>query len=572
LTLNRSLAALEQGVEVCFGTSEVCPGYFSRITSIILLMQILHFLSWGLVAYNQDAPQVLTPLPCRPCLSSGTPPNSPAFSTSDGSRSLFSIVEDDWLLDLTTQGIEPNPGPGAVKFLKAKSAKKAPAKTAPSATALQKLGRQIKAVKTQAVAPIRGESIGRQVGGWVGDMAQKAIMAITGFGDYTVSSNTLVNGGSPPAFQRGKHMTKFCHREFVGLVFSPGGQFNVSAYPINPKSSRFFPWLSEMALSFEQYIIRGMVVEFKSTSATAIGSTNTALGSVIIATQYNVLAAPFSTQQQMEAYEYTTSCAPSQSMIHPIECASNLNSVSELYIDSANGDPRLEYLGTTYVATVGQQASSTIGELWVSYEIDLIRPKLFSGVASAGLTTHYVGLGDFMNGILPVDGMFNPTQVRFDGAANLVPVPGSDLPVFFPPNPNGDGNFNQLRFPGWLTGYFRVDVIMGYSVTAAGATISWSELGSASIISGSGSVPNNFLRCVASATAAVGTDRVSHTSAAADSQQIIYSTVLQMNGDQPQTPVVFALNPYSSPSASGTGYFLNSYSLMISQISVPPFP
>jgi hypothetical protein len=148
-------------------------------------------------------------------------------------------------------------------------------------------------------------------------------------------------------------MTKVCHREFVGLVTTPGAAFTISQFPINPKSP-LFPWLSEIALSFEQFIVRGMVVEFKTTSATAIASTNTALGSVILATQYNVLAPAFSTQQQMEAYEFCTSTAPSISMIHPIECAPGLTSVPELYIDSSTGDPRLENLGTVFLATVGQ--------------------------------------------------------------------------------------------------------------------------------------------------------------------------------------------------------------------------
>jgi hypothetical protein len=387
-----------------------------------------------------------------------------------------------------------------------------------------------------------GEDIGRKIGGWIGDKAQSFIQSITGFGDYTVRSNTLVNGGSPPQFAAGTHCTKLCHREFVGLVTSPGASFNITPYPINPKSP-FFPWLSEIALSFEQYRIRGMVVEFKTTSGTSVASTNTALGSVIIATQYNVLASAFTTQQQMEAYQFCTSCAPSVSMIHPIECDPQQNSVSELYVDSSMGDPRLEYLGTTYVATVGQQASSVIGELWISYEIDLMRPKLFSGVANLGLSAHYRAT---FSGTLPnlstiFGEYFAPFQPNssFSTSTLAVPSVGSDFPISFPTTGNG-----YMQIPGWVSGTY----LFNYGLKMTGGlqdAISAGTTGLITVVSGA---------ATASASGVIGVGlaapSILASSWAGGSGGLNFNFTVTLAGNNPAVPVIIVMSPWTSSGTS----------------------
>lgn len=400
---------------------------------------------------------------CPTC--TATPPPSPV-----GEDALPPLPPslDGWVPDLTDYGVEPNPGP--VTFdangpVRAKKKKKTKGSATPKQSGLRKA--VVSAAKFALAPRAQSESIGKRIGGWVGDMAQKAILAITGMGDYTVSRNTLVNGGTPPAFAQGRHRVKVCHREFVFNVLSSTG-FVTQGFNINPKTS-LFPWLAQIALSFEQFRVLGMVVEFKSTSADAIASTNTALGSVILATQYNVLAPAFTSQQQMESYEYCTSCKPSQSMIHPIECAPALTSVEDLYMDSGStGDARFENLGTVYVATVGQQAASVvIGELWVSYEIDLIKPKLFDGLASAGLTAHFVSSSTVAISSL----LLSPL-----GALPAIPTVGSNLPVTIVTDPtNANATKSSLSFAPWVSGTFLI--LLSYAVGNAAA---WTVQGGAS--------------------------------------------------------------------------------------------
>lgn len=236
--------------------------------------------------------------------------------------------------------------------------------------------------------PRIGESLGADIGGVVGKGAHSLVKTITGFGDYQVKKNSLVyNVDAVPEFSSGnERCTMICHREFVSDVKS-SVDFVVNEYRINPAILTTFPWLAQVAANWEQYVVQGMVFEFKTTSATAIGSTNTGLGTVVMATQYNSLAPSFANKQQMENYEFSQSSIPSHSILHPIECDPTQTQCGGIFntwdTNAASGDNRLYDIGRFSIATVGMQAAdSTIGELWVSYKICLLKPRLnqFQGV------------------------------------------------------------------------------------------------------------------------------------------------------------------------------------------------
>jgi len=152
---------------------------------------------------------------------------------------------------------------------------------------------------------------------------------------------------------------------------------------LNPGLSSTFPWLSTVASSYEEYEFLGLIFEFKSTSAVAVNSTNTALGVVIMATDYDSLDANFVSKQQMEAQQFTTSSVPSQSFMHGIECRARANVLSSLYtcagVVPAGADQRFYDLGNFQLAVSGMQAASVIGELWVSYHVLLRKPQLPDG-------------------------------------------------------------------------------------------------------------------------------------------------------------------------------------------------
>lgn len=225
-------------------------------------------------------------------------------------------------------------------------------------------------------------SVGARVGAWAGDKLGNFLGRITGLGDYTVNSNSLM-GTDPPRVSNGANLREIIisHREYIGdVVTGPAGTFASSSFLLNPGNSRIFPWLSAVASCFQQYKFRGIVFEFKTMSADALNSTNTALGTVIMASNYNVLQANFANKNEMENTEFSSSCKPSASMYHPIECDPRDTPLTELYIAPNGvipdgGTPQFYDFCNFQIATNGFQASNVnIGELWVTYEVALLKP------------------------------------------------------------------------------------------------------------------------------------------------------------------------------------------------------
>lgn len=260
--------------------------------------------------------------------------------------------------------------------------------------------------------------LGRKAGDWLGK--------ITGMGDYEVNDNTLLSNSGPPMFQSNLNGSiEICKREFITDISGSVDFMNGLQIPINPGLFSSFPFLSSLAANFEQYELLGMVFEFKSTSANALNSTNTALGTVIMATNYDTLDPIFVNKQQMEAYEFANSTAPSQSMLHPIECDPRLNALARQYVRTGavpvGGDPRFYDLGLFQLATSGMQASSVIGELWVSYHVRLHKPKLPTPTASNVLVANAILLPDN-------SGAFNFKRFDYNNLGITVQADGITIP------------------------------------------------------------------------------------------------------------------------------------------------
>lgn len=214
-------------------------------------------------------------------------------------------------------------------------------------------------------------------GAMIGAGAGELLGTLFGRGAYKLNRNSLVMGNNgPPVFGDGS--ITLTHREFITDI-TGSTAFSNYAFRINPGSSITFPWLSTIALNFQSYEFLGLIFEYKATSATAVNSTNTALGTVVMATNYDADAPAFLSKQQMEAYEFATSTAPMANAIHPVECSPVNMPLKTLYIQSPNqttSDRRFMDLGEFNIATAGMQAASTIGELWVSYHVKLSKPAL----------------------------------------------------------------------------------------------------------------------------------------------------------------------------------------------------
>lgn len=233
-----------------------------------------------------------------------------------------------------------------------------------------------------------GEYFGRVLG-----KSGKLILndLVRGSGDYTIKSNSITGVDTVPMF--GGNATRVKNKEFVKDISSSAnaGAFKLETFRINPANTTLFPWLSEIAEQFSEYRFHGLLFEYKTTSVDALNSTNTALGTVIMATQYNAYEDNFTTKQFMENSTYACSTKPSCNLIHGIECAKFENPVSILYTAAGvpdEGDLRLYDMGKFSIASQGMQAASvTIGELWVTYDVELIKPR---EISSPDLVSHFI--------------------------------------------------------------------------------------------------------------------------------------------------------------------------------------
>ena len=226
-------------------------------------------------------------------------------------------------------------------------------------------------------------SIGARVGAWAGDALGGWLGRITGLGDYEATAVDPMPSINPPVVRNASDRSVvISHREYIGdVVTSPNpGAFNLMSFMVNPGNEVVFPWLSRVAACFQEYTLNGCLFQFKSMSADALNSTNTALGQVICATNYNVSQQNYQSKFEMENTEFGSSCKPSESFMHPIECDRRMNVLGNMYVAASGvvppgSDPQFYNHCNFQIATNGfQGASVNVGELWVTYEVILRKP------------------------------------------------------------------------------------------------------------------------------------------------------------------------------------------------------
>lgn len=283
------------------------------------------------------------------------------------------------------------PQPFSPKFTKRSKPRGAP-KTAAAAENIVST-----ALGFTPLAPVAG-LLGKGAG-WLGNKIGTAL----GLGKYTIKRNSLMRvseGYGPPSMHTDGSDCIITHREYITDVVSSStpGAFKINNYYINPGLVFTFPWLSYMGQGFEEYQPLGVMFEFKTTSSDALNSTNTALGTVIMATNYNAGSANFADKQSMENSQYSMSFKPSESCLHPIECDPSMRPMVSQYVRSSSvpsgQDPKTYDLGNFQIASTGMQAASVvIGELWVTYQFILRKPIYGPQLSGGILSDHYYCTG-----------------------------------------------------------------------------------------------------------------------------------------------------------------------------------
>lgn len=262
--------------------------------------------------------------------------------------------------------------------------------------------------------------------------AKNFINTVSGRGDYTVphigrglhykDSGSMIDKARKHtvkhprvSFEKGEMVIS--HSEYVGELISGSAAttiqpFTSQVYQINPGNLALFPWLSSLAINFQMYEFVKLIVEYRplvSDSATTTTSgALTSMGSVIMATQYDSVLGPYINKNTMENSDYSVSCKPSEGCMMAIECQPKFNPLGVLYVNGAvgntavaltgsnanptNTDVRFQDLGLVQISSnlipTQSGVSIDLGEIWVHYEVKLLKPQLNGGLTNV-LTAHY---------------------------------------------------------------------------------------------------------------------------------------------------------------------------------------
>lgn len=301
-----------------------------------------------------------------------------------------------------------------------------------------------------ALGAVAGFGLGGIPGALAGIGAGAAFNRVSGLGAYRLSPGGFVTTDQIPEMHRLGDGFVVHHREFL-FDLSSSIAFTTRSVAINPGLFSSFPWLSIEAAGYEQYQITGMNFFFRSTSADALNSTNTALGTVIMSVDYNAASAlPLNkiTQEQMM---WAVSGKPSEDMIEPVECDPKLNPMKVLYLRNSaigNQDLKTYDLGRLDISTVGSQAVAVIGEVWCSYEVIFFKPQLTYGAPGITYGHHSLATVNIANAT-PLGNQV----VRYSNMALTIDT-------------------TSITFPGSVSGRFEIEIVwQGVAVTALAPTL-----------------------------------------------------------------------------------------------------
>jgi hypothetical protein len=292
--------------------------------------------------------------------------------------------------------------------------------------------------------PAQGLSIGSSLGA--------SLSRWLGSGDYTVQSNSIVNrsNASVPTMHQTSNSVIIRHREFIDVV---KGSINFTGFDltINPGIPACFPWLAKLSTCYQQYKIRGMVFHYVPTSGNSVSSTNPALGAVMMQTSYRSNdSSPANRVEMMNEY-FACESVPSEPFCHPIECSPKENPFQIHYVRSgpipANDSSLMYDTGTLFVRTQGMPADgNVVGDLWCTYEIELLKPILRTNVAN------FNGYALYAHDIITAS--FSTTNLFGTGAIAYHYSDSSyNLPVTY-------GAGGVINIPASYGGYFEVNVVI----------------------------------------------------------------------------------------------------------------
>lgn len=407
---------------------------------------------------------------------------------------------------------------------KAKTAKRTISKSNQQVSAIGQALRALGGIGGSAAGAYFGAPM---LGGTVGTGLGASLSRWLGSGDYTIASNSLVSraaSGSVPSMHKEGQSIIVRHKEYISEVRGAIAFTVRNQIALNPGLSPSFPWLAGIASQYSEYKVRGMVYHYVPTSGAAVSSTNPALGSVMIQTSYRATEAlPTSKMEMLNEY-WSSEGVPSSDFCHPIECDPKENPFNIQYVRTGKlptTENQLMYdLGRTTVAVSGQQADDKVlGDLWVSYEIELKKPVL-TNASNADVQSYG---GSNVVGVTAA----NPfgTTANFTERFSSFPV---DVTV----------TSTSITFAAGLTGSFCMTMFFSSATVLSGNVVSMVNGVLLPVLAGNSVIASNF-----TVGAGTGTNSVWFTITDPTVATILFPTFNTITGATGVRVVVTEINP-----------------------------
>lgn len=317
-------------------------------------------------------------------------------------------------------------------------------------------------------------AVGDKAGDFIVDELPKLLGGkgmYTGSGMYNpTSANSLVvgphNDFQVPQFSPATDGSSvvISHKEYIGDFYAPpvGVGFTNQTYKINPGLEATFPWLAQVAQNYVEYRIDQLIFTYKSTVADFAASSGQ-VGQIIGVTQYDANQKPFTEKRSMMEYDAAQSCKTSSNLLMGVECDPRKNAgaptkfVRTTPLATAKDLNQYDH-GTFNIAchdTPDTYANQVLGEIWVSYTVELRKPKVFTGKAfgiqkdiycSSGWngstgTSSNVGLPNLpaadlsIFGEAPLHGERNSLNTRLKRHEDRVPIAATPLGITYLAHP-----------------------------------------------------------------------------------------------------------------------------------------
>jgi len=197
--------------------------------------------------------------------------------------------------------------------------------------------------------------------------------------------------------------TEFLETLFTQTSFAP------IVYMLQPASIDNFPWLSQIAQNFEQYIWKSVKFKLKTSTASLLPGKN------IFATQHDMADANFSSYYEMKNYNGAESVSVWHDARH--NCMLRGSNWMKKYFTKT--DIEVATAGQLYtpakfsIAPALNATSTELGDLYVEYDIELFNPKMqpeetklmgiqaySTGTTQTPIIDYPVGINDFYTNCL----------------------------------------------------------------------------------------------------------------------------------------------------------------------------